>query len=230
LIFVTNDIAGFYDSAKTGLAESLVEEVSALPIAFEVALSLGHALKRLESFPAVANAEASRLLEAERVERGLGVPLAEFLQPSIISASEELVGDEFDTSVEDYGSGSFDLSLPPELETATLYNIDLDLSTLTVDVYDTYDETTVLATATVHGEATFDGFVYKADYYANDPDVEVWDSDWNDHYVWAATHRQLELVFNVTADVAGETVDEVTLEAIRELPQPRPTTVRQVPS
>ena len=55
---------------------------------------------------------------------------------------------------------------------------------------------------------TFEGFMSKFDYYADESGVELYDGDWNDHYVWAYVERMVRLTFNAEIDIK---TDEISL-------------------
>lgn len=57
-------------------------------------------------------------------------------------------------------------------------------------------------------EISFIGFMTKSDWFSEDYDgIELWDSDFNDHYVVVAAHRVLELTTKVTYDPDADAAD-----------------------
>jgi hypothetical protein len=63
---------------------------------------------------------------------------------------------------------------------------------------------------TVTAQLVLQGMASKADYYGDDnPSVEVYDIDWNNHYMWVGTNHtgRLSLTFYLTQH--GAALDEV---------------------
>ena len=61
-----------------------------------------------------------------------------------------------------------------------------------------------------------EGFVRKSDYYAGLSDsIEIYDPDWNDHYMVGTVYRDVELRFNVLA--IGEQVEDATFDTAEPL-------------
>ena len=52
---------------------------------------------------------------------------------------------------------------------------------------------------TLNADISLEGMAYTADYYAgNTGSIDVWDSDWNDHYMWLVTHHDGRLTLVVS--------------------------------
>lgn len=72
-------------------------------------------------------------------------------------------------------------------------------------------------TVRIRADVTLDGFAFKGDVYAVDRvNVEVQDSDWNDHYMWIHEHHNAELTFRLAFDHNGAKIEECWLEDSRE--------------
>jgi len=76
---------------------------------------------------------------------------------------------------------------------------------------------------------SLEGMAFKADYYADESEsIDVWDSDWNNHYMWVVTHHTGQLTLRIYLTPDSEAVDEVELESATEVPpepsaEPAPT-------
>ena len=69
-------------------------------------------------------------------------------------------------------------------------------------------------------DMTVDVFVFKADYYgglAEEVPLDVWDSDWNEHYVWAVIEPKLPLSFLLVFDASKETVESFEVNDVGEI-------------
>lgn len=110
-----------------------------------------------------------------------------------------------DPDDEQFGGYTFEgLRLPNALENPTIEYIELHEGTLDWSVYETYEEGTQLASVTVEAEVQFDGFARKS---SDLGDLEMHDSDWNDHMVWAYTTQPARLTFNATLDPQAGVAD-----------------------
>jgi hypothetical protein len=93
---------------------------------------------------------------------------------------------------------SIDADIPPEMEEATVDSIETQLD---VTIRPDTPETGQPVECTHQVLISFSGFMTKSDWYLHDyDDLELWDSDHNDHYVSVAAHRLLELTTKVTYD------------------------------
>jgi hypothetical protein len=137
-------------------------------------------------------------------------------EPRLLSSLQEVVRvaveDLIDEEVEDHlayqkystGLQFNDVNIP--METVTVQWIEPDLSTLTWNPYDAVDKDLARAQVTVDAQVTFEGHMLKADYYIDESDVELYDRDWNDHYVWAYVERDVRLTFNAEIDITTEEI------------------------
>jgi PIN domain len=136
--------------------------------------------------------------------------LQPLLRDAVIEACEDLVGTEIDNPYFDdiYGTGRefADVDLP--LETATLQWLAPHSDTISWSPYESLDKDLARAQVAVDAQVTFEGFMSKFDYYADESGVELYDGDWNDHYVWAYVERMVRLTFNAEIDIK---TDEISL-------------------
>jgi hypothetical protein len=65
-----------------------------------------------------------------------------------------------------------------------------------------------LLTCSFVAEFQFSGFMDKFEWFSNEPaGVDLWDGDWNDHYVAVEASRSLKFVVSVEVDEEAETID-----------------------
>jgi hypothetical protein len=92
-----------------------------------------------------------------------------------------------------------------------------DMEEVTVDYVETQLEVTITPDNPESGQPveckhrvqiSFTGFMAKSDWFSEDyHGIELWDSDFNDHYVVVAAHRVLELTTKVTYDPDADAAD-----------------------
>ena len=71
----------------------------------------------------------------------------------------------------------------------------------------------------VLADMAIDVFVFKSDYYSGvgeEVPLDVWDSDWNEHYIWAVVEAKLELPMSLVFDASKETVENFEVNSIGE--------------
>ena len=67
-----------------------------------------------------------------------------------------------------------------------------------------------LVTVKATFNCTFDVFIFKGDWYImEDPDLFVWDPDWNDHYVAAEKSLALQCTFDLVIDTTIKKLDGI---------------------
>ena len=94
-----------------------------------------------------------------------------------------------------------DLGFPQEFESPSVDVIHEDYEFHIDEVRQLSDEE-IIINGTVKVTCTFDVFIFKGDYYAmgEDETPEVWDYDWNDHYVAASKEKTIRLNVFLTVD------------------------------
>jgi hypothetical protein len=120
------------------------------------------------------------------------------------------------------GNDFSDFSTIIEYE-ATLNVVHLDLDSLDWELDGRDLDGRPMIEVSLDADIDLDGMAFKSDYYSDDDaSVDVLDSDWNDHYVWVATHHKghLSLMVYLTPDGTG--VDAVELVNADEI-VPEPT-------
>lgn len=118
-----------------------------------------------------------------------------------------------------------DITVPAEVEEATLEALDPDAGTFDYWIYDTFDGDTTALGASIEADATVDGYMYKSDWYGlyedeeEDRRIRVLDPDWNDHYVLVQVEMRLRLTFQLL--VVGEGVEDISVDSVEVLPAPQ---------
>jgi hypothetical protein len=160
--------------------------------------------------PSVEEALAEYLADVRAEAENLEV---DTVQDAVVGAAERLVGTAIADDTLATPSTGLDVKLPREFEEPDIVHVEVDQSSIVRDVYDRYEGDTLAWQVWVTAVLNIEGFVPKSDYYAGLPkDVEVLDTDWNDHYVLASVEREVELLFNVLT-VSGQ-VEDVTLDSV----------------
>lgn len=214
IVFVTNNTSDFCTGKPPALQPELLHEIANVsPEAMTVvAATVSEVGARVD--------ELERHLAAE-VDKEL---LPVFEQPSdkaVLGALTQCV-DVIVAGVEPPTPGRWGKDLSHgwqfhsilEEEPVDVLSIDLDNSTL---VYAQDGENWAGFTATIQATVTLDGFAYKGDVYTTESvDVEVQDSDWNDHYMHVYEHHLAKLTFRLALDDNGTAIEECWLENARE--------------
>jgi len=107
-----------------------------------------------------------------------------------------------------------------ELEDPTVTCIE-DPERIDIDEVARYerDEQLYYIGVTVFADMTIDVFVDKVAYYSYLGEkfpLEVWDSDWNEHYVWAVVQVKLPLSLFMLFDASEETVESFEVDDVGE--------------
>lgn len=102
-----------------------------------------------------------------------------------------------------YDDPQFDVGLPTSVDAWTTDNIDgpneLDI--------DAVPPGTSSLTCTFTAEFQFSGFMDKFEWFSNEPvGVDLWDGDWNDHYVAVEASRSLKFVVAIDVDEEAEDI------------------------
>ncbi|MEE4492518.1 PIN domain-containing protein [Streptomyces sp. BE230] len=201
LVFVTANHTDFCDGTRddTSVSPSLLADLSVPVPQVKRCAALQHALDGLPE-ASVTDEVGELLIDPATSTREV---ILEWVKDA---CAKSLPG--AGVNDDDFSSGyTFEgLSLPGALENPTIEYIDLGEGTLDWSVYETYEEGTQLASVTIEAEVQFDGFAQKS---ADLDGLEVHDSNWNDHMVWAYITQPARLTFNVTLDPQAGVVDLV---------------------
>ncbi len=109
------------------------------------------------------------------------------------------------------------LSDKPELENPEVSYIEDPERIEVTDVYH-IDEDRVYLEAIAYADTAIEVFIFKSDYYWIDEkyDLNIWDSDWNEHYIWAQIVFSLPIRFTLTFNIIHEEVEEFEINPIEE--------------
>ncbi len=211
VLFVSGNRRDFYGPDGT-LAAALAQDAQHSPASsISASLTIGDALARLRD-DIDSYAEAQDFPDSWIPEGAI----EELIEPDVRSAMQRLVGAE----VEDTAAFADNLDLPVELETPTWYNADFDFSTAVWRLQEGYVGGSLIGELAVDADVAIDGYVSKVDYFSGPDRFEVMDSDWNEHYVWAAVERRVTLIFSATLDADAKSVEHLELEGVGQ-PSPR---------
>ena len=109
------------------------------------------------------------------------------------------------------------LELPGEYETLYL-DMAERLSKINVANVSQLPKNKYLVTVKADVDCTFDVFIFKGDFYLlDDPDLFVWDSDWNDHYVAAGKSLQLQCTFDLVVDTSSMELNGIEVTSAEPL-------------
>lgn len=99
-------------------------------------------------------------------------------------------------------------------EPFSMTDLELDSEVSIGDLYQLQASTLVIE-ASVGGRAMIDGMLFKAEFYiADDEDIEVLDSDWNDHYMWVQKWVPVTLTIYIEFDIESNEVVTWELESV----------------
>ena len=109
------------------------------------------------------------------------------------------------------------LSDKPELETPEVSYIENPERIEVTDVY-SIDEDRVYLEAIAYADTVIDVFIFKSDFGWIDEkyDLCIWDSDWNEHYMWAQIIFRLPIRFTLTFNIINKEVEEFEINPIEE--------------
>lgn len=96
---------------------------------------------------------------------------------------------------------SYSIGLPSEFEDLTVQSYSEEFEIHDFSVKRISAEKFVFDIA-ISSEVYFDLFIFKMDYWAmNDEEKpSIWESDWNDHYMWAQTESEVEIDISIITD------------------------------
>ncbi|WP_216209770.1 hypothetical protein [Amycolatopsis aidingensis] len=136
---------------------------------------------------------------------------------SALSGHETRTGERDDRWRADADFSGFRTVIEDE---ATLQDIQPDFSTLDWKIEGRDIDGRPVMDVSVTAQLLLEGMAFKADYYGeNDLSIEVYDGDWNNHYMWVGTYHtaQLSLAIYLTQDSSAPYEAEL-LEADEILP------------
>lgn len=214
VLIVTDNRKHFGQKDSNELADELQTDLAELPNAPLV--ERRHGLEAVLSDVEGHCEEYVTRLAAESAQPSL----SEQVRDSVLAACDHLAGESIAHVLPEEQMAQRGLSFNevdlPELESPSLYNVDPDPETFTIETYERYEDGRVLGYAFIDAQVTIDGFMYK--WEAHDADVEMFDSDWNEHMAWVYVNRSVRMQFDFQAD--GDFVESVDFYAAMPLDNP----------
>lgn len=137
----------------------------------------------------------------------------EIVRAAVLTAAEELVGEDVEAAYEAPYGDSFLSLIPSEVEEPSISSIEPDESTIEWQTYDTYDDTTFLIRAEVVADIELVGFAYKADAIHSE-ESQILDWDWNDHMARVSVSVHARLIFRIRLEQGQGFVEECELEGV----------------
>lgn len=107
----------------------------------------------------------------------------------------------------------FDAGVPAEFDDPYIGDVDYSIEETSWTITQVVDETTALGTAEIPALITIQAYLRKADIFTLD-DIEIVDSDWNDHMVVAARNAKGVFNFELQWELGNEESVEVRLLGI----------------
>lgn len=216
ILFVTNNTSDFCAGSKDKLHATLESELTEADLPL-VAIALDR------------DAAVRHLRDVEQLDSELDLHEFPVVTPSyehikeIVTAACDKLNDQSVTTAEPleyvYAGGTDFSGFRTVIEDdATLQDVQPDLDTLTWTPGGRDLDGRPVIEVSLDATFTLDGMAFKGDYYvSDDEETSVWDSDWNDHYMWVATHHhgRLSLLVYLTRD--GMDFDAVELEDAEEI-------------
>ena len=193
------------------LAEALQADLDNLPHSPEVVWKM--------DFEGLLLDLSEYLLAARSPSAPVSVPLRtemQLIRSAVAAQPESLLGLELATFHDDERSDKLDLDLPPELESPTIQDLEIDLGSLVWDAHDRYEGGTVIGEATVDAEISVDGFIHVSEWEPESGFVAL-DPNWNDHYVWASLDIRAELTFSLNVNPETEEVEDAVLVGVTRI-------------
>ena len=160
-----------------------------------------------------------RRIEEAELEPYEEISISELVSSAVEAAVVDLHGEEIASRDADVGPGlDFnEIEIPVELESPTIAYVETHPKSIDWDIYETYEEETLLIRATVDADIEIEGFVYKGDYYAMEDEFNLLDSDWNDYYVQASISLSARLAFQLRVESGAGLVEHTDFESAEPL-------------
>ncbi|MGI5238809.1 PIN domain-containing protein [Dactylosporangium sp. CA-139066] len=227
IFLVTKNSTDYCD--ETGaLAPELCAEVKSAAGELTRVADLEQLLKHGTFAPMVAGLtrtaeQLSAFLELgarNRSEDAEPLSVDQVVKNAVIHALERLTGEDVETgNATTSGLDFTKLGIPSELESLSIDTVEPDESTLMWQIYETYQDTTLLILAEIDAEITLDGFAYKSDigHREEEDDIYVLEWDWNDHVAHVGTTANARLTFQIRLEQGMDVVDECEFEGAQPL-------------
>jgi hypothetical protein len=141
--------------------------------------------------------------------------VGDIVREAVLDAAERLVGEEVaDPALDERRSSGLNFLgvLPDDVTDGTIAEVVPSKHSAEIHVYEELEGDSLLLHASVQADVSFEGFMYKPDFYASADDdrLEILDPDWNDHMVFVSFATEATLWFDVVA--IGRTVENITFD------------------
>jgi predicted nucleic acid-binding protein len=134
---------------------------------------------------------------------------------SALSGHETLTGERDDRWRVDADFSGFRTVIEDE---ANLQDLQPDFSTLEWTMDGREIDGRPVLDVSINAQLLLEGMAFKADYYGeNDLDIEVYDNDWNNHYMWVGTYHAARLSLTIYLTQDGSALDEAELLEANEI-------------
>ncbi|WP_410646524.1 PIN domain-containing protein [Amycolatopsis sp. cmx-4-54] len=220
VVFITENTSDFCVKKSGELLPELQAEIADVG-SFTVVTVRGLA-------EAVDYLKETEQLDAELAPDGLPVadPPRELIIEAVTAACSTLSGQETRTAEPvdhwrpDPDFSGFSTIIEDE---ATLQDVQPDFSTLEWATNGRDSDGRPVVDVSVTAQLLLEGMAFKADYYGEDDlSIEVYDGDWNNHYMWVGTYHAGRLSFTIYLTPDSSAFDEAELLHAEEL-LPEPT-------
>ena len=136
--------------------------------------------------------------------------IEEAVREAIVASADRLAGE----AVSEGDGASRGLNFlhepDPDLSEVSIEGIAVDGDSVTFSIYDEMEGDTLLVRASVEAEVTFEGHIFKADFYVNNRHFRVMNPDWNDYTMIVTYSRTVTLWWNLT--VITGTVEDINFD------------------
>jgi hypothetical protein len=199
----------------------LVAEIDDLKIDFKHVRTLQELFEIDAMKPLVAQLAATRgeleaflrTVDEVEIEEFAEPDINEVIRDALEAATSTLVDEEIATWPErGVGLDFTEVAVPDEIESPTIAYVETDPKSVDWDAYETYEEETLLIRATIDADVGIQGFVFKADYYGIEDQVDLIEFDWNDHYAFVSASVPARLVFQVRLESGVGAVENTEFE------------------
>lgn len=218
VFWVTGNHKDFATSAGSDLHSDLLADLEDI----DCKVSRATSIRALLDSPLLASLVADLETTPEALEQFLhlaedssGADLAPTPEALVTQAIEEASASlsNGDEEIDFLGDGGIAIEGPvPAFESGYLTYLEPDMTTVSWQAYDTFDDTTWMISASASAAVEVTGYVHKSDVHSLQS-ASVSDWDWNDHYVEAVWSFEAVLTFQLRLEL-DVGVDYTELESI----------------
>ena len=218
--FVSDNVADYWGA--DGLHQDLNADLSRDSAEVKVVRSLPDLLREEPLIAAVASLQVEapeERLQAyisspeDSVEDGLYPSVTEFVTKAVISALENLSGEEIEThNAASWGISFTDIGVSAYLENPRIAGARALRDVVDWHAYETFDETTLLIQASIDVEVEIEGSVHRSDYVEAEQDgVSISGFDPDEYYCDGWVSVEARAVYQLRVE-SGAGVEDIELE------------------